>query len=339
MTIRRGILLALVLFLHQASVQAGEFPRALGNGRHCGTALEMARAVFDSSSEYLYDKVSVAEDLSSTLIPGPGQADMAGSEFFDKLPIRTGGFLYWQKETHYGQRIVVKTVTHSWRGDWFWLFSLDAAVSEQTAQTSVDIENRAVGKRAAVSESWQAPLLLRDKRNGEVWAVDPGQPFVILGDWSVYALSTAGLRQQCRIKFKQDGRYALDILPAAVRTLARLLDQTMGPGLDEGTLQATARIRLQVRHTFANVAWRPWVQFSPYNDRKTADANLLAWSKVNRKRKKLYDLIQVQYPLAEKALAVYYRKAFAYPTEKAEAMAASALDAAFRSHFVFSVSR
>jgi len=104
-----------------------------------------------------------------------------------------------------------------------------------------------------------------------------------------------------------DVKTAIDLLPSPVRKLAGLLDETLGSGQNEGTLQPTARQRIAVGHTWANIAVRPWVvQKSAYNTRAEVDANLKKWALGVKSFYKLYLEINRQYPIAEAALEKYY---------------------------------
>lgn len=112
----------------------------------------------------------------------------------------------------------------------------------------------------------------------------------------------------------------------------------MGPGNDEGTLQPTARTRLDAKHVLANAGLRPWalVDGNAYNSRSEVDAGLENWAKANSSRRRLYGEILKEYPVAERSLAAYYASAYGLKPQKAQEAAAWVLDLVFRSFFVFS---
>ena len=150
--------------------------------------------------------------------------------------------------------------------------------------------------------------------------------------------SSAERREICTIAFSPPGKDVAGRLPHAVTRLARKLDEALGPGNDEGTLQPTARTRLDAKHVLANAALRPWafVDGNAYNSRSEVDAGLENWAKINKTRRRLYDEILNEYPAAERSLAAYYASAYGLQPKMAQKAAAWVLDLVFRSFFVFS---
>jgi hypothetical protein len=177
--------------------------------------------------------------------------------------------------------------------------------------------------------------VLQEKQSGQLWSIDVGQPYAFLGDWRIYVAEPVGLTWRCTVHFRPPVRTAVSLLPPPVRTLARLLDQTLGRGDNEGTLQPTARLRLAVEQTWANAALRPWALGEPYNTRAEVDAGLPAWSRHGATYRKAYQEIQSQYPRAEHALAVYYHRHFRRTAAEAQSLAAYVLDIALRAHYAF----
>jgi len=111
-----------------------------------------------------------------------------------------------------------------------------------------------------------------------------------------------------------------ELLPQPVSNLARKLDEALGPGNDEGTLQPTAWIRLGVQHLMANAALRPWAlsEADAYHTSREVDSGLVGWAKGNHARSRLYDEIRKAYPAAEKSLAANYATAYGVQCQKSE---------------------
>jgi hypothetical protein len=140
---------------------------------------------------------------------------------------------------------------------------------------------------------------------------------------------------RCTVRFRPKVKKAALLLPLPVRRLALLLDQTMGRGENEGSLQPTARLRLNVEDTWANAALRPWVLGEPYNNTEAVNAGLKDWSSKGASYLKVYRNIQRQYPLAQRSLAEFYEKNFHRSAAEAESLSSYVLDIAFRSHYAF----
>ncbi|HVK55048.1 MAG TPA: hypothetical protein VM532_08475 [Burkholderiales bacterium] len=149
---------------------------------------------------------------------------------------------------------------------------------------------------------------------------------------------TVTLKRSCVITFQEQETKADTLLLQPVRRLARLLDETMGPGNDEGTLQQTGRRRVQVQHVWSNAAIRPWAlseKADTYNSRQEVDVGLETWARSGPSFLKVYKKIQTNYPIAKQSLSTYYKKRFLLPKEKAQNLAEWVLDIALRSHYVF----
>jgi hypothetical protein len=151
----------------------------------------------------------------------------------------------------------------------------------------------------------------------------------------VYATDAAG--PVCGIVFGSEPGSRERLLPAEVRALSRLLDEALGPGTDEGTLQPTAGLRNKAAHVRANATFRPWalVSATPYNSRAEVDAGLEEWARGVRPRRLLLAKIIAAYTPAQRSLATFYERAFGLPRADAAEVAAWALDIIFRSYFVF----
>jgi molecular chaperone DnaK (HSP70) len=73
-------------------------------------------------------------------------------------------------------------------------------------------------------------------------------------------------------------------------------------------MQQTGHLRAATNITWENVALRPWAVNNAYNSREEVDSGLSAWATKSKKYLALYKKIQAQYPIAEKALAKYYKE-------------------------------
>ncbi len=311
----------------------------------CTEALQIAKVAFDSDTFYLFAPPVIPANLQSNLALKPQALDISGGDalevddaIFEKLPIGGEGAprsIYWQSTATYGHRLVVLETPFGWRGDTYSLFAVGD--NAQPDNFVADIRGNSATQKLTpiISDSWRPPLILRERKSGTAWFINVGQPYQFLADWQVYVVEPSGIRLRCTVQFRPNVNRAISFLPKPVRELARLLDQTMGPGENEGTLQPTARLRLDVEHTWANAALRPWVSGAPYNTRDEVDAGLKSWSQTGKTYRKVYQAIQLQYPVAEQALADYYQQHFSRTASEAKELAAYILDIAFRSYYAF----
>ena len=331
---------------HSIDVLAATWPK-LNNGTstQCIEALQIAKVAFGSDTFYLFSPPVIPANLPSDLVLGPQALDISGGDaleavatVFEKLPIGGEGGLrsiYWQKATTSGHRLVVQETSFGWRGDMYSLF----AVAEQTRPDEFlnEIRGKSTTRRfsAIISDSWRPPLILREKQSKHFWFIDVGQPYQFLADWQVYVVEPSEIKNRCSVQFRPNVKRAVALLPMPVRELAWLMDQTIGRGENEGTLQPTARLRLDVEHTWANAALRPWVSGIPYNTREEVDAGLKSWSQTGKSYRKVYQAIERQYPVAEKSLAAYYQQHFGLPSSEAMELSAYILNIVLRSHYAF----
>lgn len=311
----------------------------------CTEALQVAKAVFFSDASRLFAPPEIPADLPSKVVLKPMHLDISGGDaleadetYFDKVPMSEvggSGYLYWAKAAKYGYRLIVQDIPHSWRGDNYSLVEVGEIIKLEEFLAETRIGLKAPKFITIVSNSWQPPLVFQERNSSKSWVIDVGQPWQFLGDWNVYIAEVGGVKPGCKVQFRPAAKKAVSLLPKPVQELARLLDQTMGPGENEGTLQPTARLRLEVEHNWANVALRPWAQGKAYNTREEIDSNLKDWSLKGASYRAMYQKIQRQYPLAEQSLANYYQTHFHRSANEAEAIAAYVLDITFRSHYSF----
>jgi hypothetical protein len=336
----------------KAVAQTGTILRGKTHLPECREALRIAKAVFRSNAPYLYAPPEVPVDGASELVLGPSDLDISGGdalvadpEVFDKEP-KLGDFshrsVYWQKSSQAGYRLAIDETPHGWRGDRYAVF----AVSESTklddfiTQVSSDLPRRGV-VRPLAEDSWRPPLVFRS-RSGPLWFIDVGPPSEFLGAWSVYVGNARIPKVSCSIDFRPRSiRRAVELLPPPVRTLAALLDKTIGSGEGEGPMQQTAHLRLEVQHGWANAALRPWALESlpPYNARAEVDASLVDWARKASYNEDLLARIRRQYRLAEPSMATYYRVRFGLSKTESKRLAARALDIMFRANYVFNKER
>lgn len=335
--------LSIVAFFFLQATASSASPLATGDisRPECVDAMKLARGMFQSTAQRLYAPLSIPADLQSTLILGASELDISNgnvltsTDDFEKLP-QDSRNIYWAKETNGALRVVVREIPFGWRGDMYDVYLLDAAMSKDDFLSGIALTNDGIRYQPTVSDNWRPPLVFQLPQTKAKWFIDVGQPFQTLGDWHVY--SSKEKRAICAITFSAHGKDAVGQLPGPVKTLARKLDEALGPGNDEGTLQPTARTRLDAKHVLANATLRPWalVDGDAYNSRSEVDVGLEDWAKVNSSRRRLYGEILKEYPVAEHSLATYYANAYGLRPKKAQEAAAWVLDLIFRSFFVFS---
>ncbi len=311
----------------------------------CTDALKIAKVAFHSDVSYLYAPPVIPASAGSTLVLGPEKLDISsGDDLIVTAPAfikikkgedRESRNIYWQAQATDGIRLVIDQTNMSWQGDIYSLFAIKESMTPIGLMAKFREKNESPDFAAIIDSSWRPPLVFQEKRSGHTWFIDVGHPAKFLHDWQVYSRTVKGMELICTVRFRPEVSNSINLMPSPVRALARLLDQTIGPGTGEGTLHPTVRIRVGVEHSWANAALRPWSLDTPYNTRDEIDAALLAWSRKGASYRHVYKKIQRQYPLAQRSLTDYYRRNFHRANEDARLMAAFALDNAFRSHYVF----
>lgn len=336
------VIIATWFSIHATTVLAS-LPLATGDisRPECIDAMKLAKAMYESTAQRLYAPLEPPKEMQSRLVLGASGLDISGGDAlqsttdFEKLP-QDNRNIYWSRDTNGGLRVVVREIPVGWRGDVYALYLLDGTVQKETFLSNIDSAPNGSPYQPVVSETWRPPLVFQRDERGAKWFIDVGQLFQVLGDWSVY--TSKERHAICTIAFHPPAKDPIGLLPKQVGTLALKLDEALGPGNDEGTLQPTATTRLHVKHVLANAALRPWAlsDADAYNSRSEVDAGLEDWAKVNGSRRRLYNEIRKAYPAAEHSLATYYVSAYGLQPRKAQEVAAWALDLIFRSHFVFS---
>jgi len=329
------MLIALSSTADAAPLSKGEVSRP-----QCIDAMKLANAMYASTAPRLFAPLEIPNEMQSSLILGASERDISGGDVlqngpeFEKLPRETGA-IYWETKATGGRRIVLENQRMGWRGDVYDLYLLEPGVRKTDFLGNIHKDSGDQLYLPVIAMAWRPPLVFQDNQRGTKWFIDVGHPAEVLGGWKVY--TTQSLRPVCSIAFHAEGATSSELLPQPVSNLARKLDEALGPGNDEGTLQPTAWIRLGAQHLMANAALRPWAlsEADVYNTRQDVDSGLVAWAKGNHARNRLYDDIRKEYPAAEKSLAAYYATAFGLQGRKSEEVAKWVLDLMFRSYFVF----
>jgi len=334
------------LIFHFTNAYSQDWPRLdrASQNKSCVESLKIAKAVFSSTAFYLYDPPVLPENTSSSVVLGPKEHDISGGDaleanpIFDKLPKGGQGAprsVYLQKQADTGFRLALVEDAYGWRGDVYTLFAIKETITAKQFIAEINANEKSLGFTPVIDGVWRPPLVIQDQSSHKFWVIDVGDPADFLSHWQVFDFGPKGLKPSCKINFRPEVKNATNVLPKPIRQFAKLLDSTIGPGLDEGTLQSTAWIRIKVQHVWANMALRPWVSYQPYNSRKEVDAGLLAWSQLGKTYLKTYQEIQQQYVLAKRSLANYYGKRFRKSAAEAKALAVKQLDLAYRSHYTF----
>lgn len=255
---------------------------------------------------------------------------------------------YWQSMKQSGRHLAAGVANQNWRSNDYSIFAVPDGTSFK--QFVAGLNPHGLGPGTGISAlpdaifSYEPLWILRDDHSGEMWVIDPGSYYGTWEDWTVYGLKSGGLKKECLVRFsvntKKDSSYipypANHILPSSVRSLAALLDSTLGSGENDGELRSTSILRSNVYYTWENLALRPWALNSvPYNTTEEVNYGLGEWAVGNARYHAIYNAIQKQYPQARTALAIYYRRAFGLSPKHSNVMASYALDIAYRTYFLF----
>jgi len=314
------------------------------NAVECIDAFQFAKSAYNSRASRLYSAPEIPVEMDSEMVLGILAFDISGGdalevdeEIFEILP-HGNRSIYWDKNAASGVRIVVQEDPFSWRGDTYSLFLVAANESKNRFISDPDGNYKVSGVSPLFEETMRPPLVFKHKPTSKRWFINVGEAYDVLGDWSVYLQTSQGFQQSCKIAFRSGVEGEISSLPRTVQRLVGLLNDTLGPGLNEGTLQPTANIRNQVRHIWANAALRPWAlsDRDRYNSKEEVDIGLEKWSKNGHSFKKVYRKIITTYPLAERDLAEYYEQHFHLQSSDAERLAKWVLEIAYCANYSFS---
>ncbi|MBO9716296.1 MAG: hypothetical protein J7507_05670 [Pseudoxanthomonas sp.] len=314
----------------------------------CVDAMKLAKHMYESDSSYLYAPLTFPSDMEGVLTLGTTERDISGG---DALPATSDHFgnetlkiegpselnIHWGHDQGSAGRIVVTADPHGWRGDAYSLYVLKSDVTPDQFRADLESGYYRQSFQPVIYEVWRPPLVFWSNALNRPWFIAINDKYESKGSWTVHAASH-GYQQTCEIRFWPDSSIEASRHPAPIRRLIGLLDQTIGPGLDEGTLQPTAGLRLYASHVWGNLLYRPWAlsDSETYNSREQVDTGLREWSKNGATFARIHADIQRSYPQAEAALSRYYETQFKIPRSHAKKCARWALDVAYRSNFIFS---
>lgn len=349
-TVRFSLALAFVWVFFGSAMASDHLPKMSGNIScpECSDAFRLATFMFKSKSARLYAPLIIPDAMNSELVLGATDLDISGGDalksnqrMFKKIPMPRDSSprsMYLGKHLGNGVRIVVKETPHGWRGDTYSLYMLKANVSQKDFLNETEADYNKSEYSALIEDTWRPPLIFVRKSTPKMWFLVVGEPYEVLADWTVYRETSNGYEKSCIIRFHPEMKNATSLLPKSVQHFEHLLDETIGPGYDEGTLQPTARLRLTIQHVWANAALRPWAlsESDTYNSAEEVKTGLITWSKNGKSYERIFKEIMRIYPLAEHDLSDYYMQQFHLPKNKADKLAKWILDIAFRSHYAFS---
>lgn len=313
----------------------------------CIDAFQFATSAYSSRASRLYSVPKIPVEMDSEMVLGTLAFDISGGdalevdeEIFEILP-HGNRSIYWDKNAASGVRIVVQEDPFSWRGDTFSLFLVAANVAKNRFISDPDGNYKVSGVSPLFEEMMRPPLVFKHKPTSKRWFINVGEAYDVLGEWTVYLQTSQGFQQRCKIAFRSGVEGEISSLPKTVQRLVGLLNETLGPGLNEGTLQPTAAIREKVRHLWANAALRPWAlsDRDRYNSKEEVDTGLEKWSKKGISYRNVYRKIKTAYPLAEQDLAVYYMQHFHLNSNDAKRLAQWVLEIAYCANYAFSNSQ
>jgi hypothetical protein len=320
---------------------AAPWPRLNHSGpSQCAQALKIATLEYRSES-FSVDAFSKIPGVSSVLALNPGRPGTLDGAIFEQILFgRNGvsGIIYWERQPTFGKRIVLRESTEKFTGKTHDLFVIASNAPAEEVLTELRTFSHESPFQQLMEESLVPPYIFRDQRAARTWFINRGDYFDFLPDWEVSVAGPDGIKLRCKVLFRPAVKKASDLLPKPVQVLAHLLDQTLGPGNNEGMLHATFRLRALAGQNWANVAMRPWISgraYGAYNSRAQVDAELASWAKQGSSYRKVYRAIQRQYPLAVDALAEHYQKRFHRPGPESKKLAAYLMNYAFRANYVF----
>lgn len=328
-----------------ANAAGTNWPKLVTGKNHpeCQTALRLGQSAHKSTAFNLWEPQTLPANLDDALVVGPQSRDLSGGdaldvnlELFTKVPLPGYAVrsIYWQTETNQSNRLVIEEIPRGWRGD---AYAVRLVPTALTTSNYFSVTSRQVngGLITLIDWAWRPPLVFQSKNAGNLWLIYVGEPYIFSPNWLVYLPIAGQLQETCKIQFRPNVNHATSLLPSPVQRLATLLDQSIGRGENEGTLQPTARVRITVNQAWANAALRPWAMGTPYNSREEVEMGLSTWAQNGKAYRAAHAEIQSQYKIAEKALKIYYMKRFNMSNVESLITAKSVLDTALRTHYVF----
>lgn len=328
-----------VLITLFASLSAATWPKIdITNKEQCTKEiaekiLSMANAAFNSPMENVqsFPKNLLSKDEEILILFQGTESNLTIDEtFFEKIHKRYSPTYYWQRDSVINKRLVIMDATLSSRSV-YRVYSIDETMSKEEFDSAINAQSI----KPIIETHICAPIIFQQISSKEIWAINIGKPYKLLNNWEIYATGSKEKTPCCLVSFSSNSEPAKNALPQQVQVLANLLDDTLGDGREDGSMQQTGHLRAGTNITWGNVALRPWAVNNAYNSREEINSGLLVWSRTGKKYLALYKKIQAQYPIAEKALAKYYKEIFTLTQEKAENLAKYTLDIGYRNNFIF----
>lgn len=245
----------------------------------------------------------------------------------------------------------------NWQGDWYALYWVPTTKLSDMVNEAQEIlkEKDDLHYKVLKKDLWQQPFFIYVKNKKEIVGVIPGPLYSPISEWNLYVPTRNGELSTCQIKFylktdelnlrnakRQVSHVVSQLFPrkGALCSLVKILDDMLGPGANEGTLQPTAGIRVHVCQLIVNIALRPWVIESidkefGIKEKAHVDKNLEKWALKNKTFLKQYQEMRRLYPLAEKELKDYYQMRFGKTADQAESLAKESLEMLYISFFHF----
>ncbi|MEO7505521.1 MAG: hypothetical protein ABIT69_10105 [Sphingomicrobium sp.] len=304
----------------------------------CAEALDLGRAAFNATGDTLLWPIAKPANPDIRIAIAQNGLDISAGHgvdadpaLFDTVSREPTKIVFVQRRATGGGRMILVETGYGWRGDFYEVLLAEPA---ETAEQAITRLRQSPGT-SAIDAGLTPPLIFHSRRANAMWLIDRGQRFEPLHEWTVMVPTGGKLARLCQIRFgTSDG---LALLPRPVRRLAALLDEALGPGADEGTLQQTARRRIMVAQGWANAASRPWaVTGNPYAQSvATIDQGLASWSRHNIKRTQVVTSIHALRRPAERALGDYLARRFSGRAGAPRSDAHAIIERMSRSYFAF----
>ena len=324
-------------------------PQLHGNMKatECAEALSFAKYAFYSSGFNLYDPPTISDHFESNMVLGTIKRNISAegtlvtnaNVFTEIAKIPDEQAIYWEKQPIGRTRLVIREQSSQWEG-----FSYTGYVirkTESEAEFVKYLDKCDIRPHGCVPslfrETWRPPFVFKGKANSKLWLIKVGDPDQALGSWAVLAQSGNRYKNECLITFGVPSDNNYSYLPPYVRQLARLVDDTLGAGMGEGSYHPTAEIRQEASKTWANALFRPWAitDSDRYNSKTEVDIGLAEWSEITPWNQRLYRRILAIYPRAERELSLYYTTHLKLNSGDADSLAKYALKIAFCANYAF----
>lgn len=315
-----------LLLLALPAAARGE-PYIVGDHTHpqCREALALASAAFRSDHFVMADSAPPRGWPARLLLSWNGLNNYGIT--FDKAAFAERGpsgdsleTLYWQQHAEGGKRFVGVDFTPNWKGDYFHVLLVDAALSEAAVRAALD----AGTIDSPLNEEDQ--ILFQDKA-GRYGLLTLPQGYEVERSWTVQAVRANHVSTPCRIILRKWTGKPLVRLPPPVRDLAASLRHAVGPPdpLSNGFM--SGRLEIAVLKSWANAVDRPWA-LSSYNNARAAfvRAGLRAWARQAHGQAAVLSKIMTQRVSAAHAMAYYYHRWFGLAPADAQRVGAFVID-------------